>query len=246
MIINPSRMRPEDRGPWLIAERGDKAAARLLPLDALADRSLDAIEAFARSGSCYAGVSWGKDSTVLAHLVWRLGVERDVVIPLVHVVVQPIRNPDCPAVRDAFLAAHPHAYEEHVAWCSRDSDGWHATGTLEAGFARAVASYGDRHVSGVRGEESGQRALRMRRWGTTTENTCAPLGWWTARHVFAYLAAHNLPVHPAYACTLGGRLDRERIRVSSLGGERGRTMGRLEWERIYYSDALGHIAGGRT
>lgn len=94
------------------------------------------------------------------------------------------------------------------------------------------------HLSGVRGQESGARALRMQRWGTTTARTCAPIGWWTGLDVFAYLGLHDLPIHPAYAMNVGGMLDRERIRVASLGGKRGEGHGRAEWEARYYRHAL--------
>lgn len=45
-------------------------------------------------------------------------------------------------------------------------------------------------------------------------------------------------MHPAYACSFGGALDRERIRVSSLGGQRGTGHGRREWEWAYYRDEM--------
>ena len=37
-----------------------------------------------------------------------------------------------------------------------------------------------------------------------------------------------------YACSLGGLLDRSKLRVASLGGQRGTGWGRAEWERRYY------------
>jgi hypothetical protein len=65
--------------------------------------------------------------------------------------------------------------------------------------------------------------------------------------VFAYLYGRGLPVHPAYAYSRGGLLDREEIRTTAIGGRRGRNVGRLTWERTYYPEivhrmerALGH------
>lgn len=78
----------------------------------------------------------------------------------------------------------------------------------------------------------------MARWGVSTDRTCAPIGNWTAEHVFTWLHMLNLPVHPAYAQTYGGQLDRGRIRVGALGGERGTGHGRREWERRYYGRDL--------
>ena len=65
-----------------------------------------------------------------------------------------------------------------------------------------------------------------------------------ALETFGYLAAHDLPVHPAYAMLGGGRWERDRIRVASLGGRRGDGIGRAEWEREYYSDVLNRLAAG--
>jgi len=56
--------------------------------------------------------------------------------------------------------------------------------------------------------------------------------------------AYNLPVHPAYAMTAGGRWDRKHIRVASLGGQRGAQYGRREWEREYYGDVLRRLEAG--
>ena len=52
--------------------------------------------------------------------------------------------------------------------------------------------------------------------------------------VFAYLSLHSLPVHPTYAMSLGGRLPRDRLRVSSLTLRHGVGMGRVEIEERYY------------
>jgi 3'-phosphoadenosine 5'-phosphosulfate sulfotransferase (PAPS reductase)/FAD synthetase len=134
---------------------------------------------------------------------------------------------------------------EIVVAARYDAKGWHASGTLERGFAEAARRFGERYISGVRGEESGARKLRMMTHGTATERTCAPIGWWSAEDVFAYLHANGLPVHPAYAYSLDGLLDRARLRVAALGGERGTGWGRRQWEERYYSDALHKIAVSR-
>jgi phosphoadenosine phosphosulfate reductase len=196
-----------------------------------------AVLRFVRGGDCYAGVSWGKDSTVLADLVVRWASA----VPIVWVRVEPITNPDCGAVRDAFLARYPNApYEEIEVSCRRDEAGeFHASGTLEAGFRQAAVKFGRRYLSGIRAEESAGRARRAL-LGAETLHTCAPLIHWTAREVFAYLAHYDLPIHPAYAMTFGGALDRARIRVASLGGKRGTGTGRAEWEAAYYPREQSH------
>lgn len=236
MLLPSKRYSAADAERWASLERADAVYASTLRYQRHVDRAEGWLRGFVADGRhAYAGVSWGKDSTVLADMVARVAPS----LPLVWVRVDPIANPDCVLVRDAFLALHTAArYEEIAVECSRDRDGWHATGTLERGFAEAATRHGDAHVSGVRAQESGARKRRMMASGETTDATCAPIGWWQAEDVFAYLHARGLPVHPAYACGISGAWTRERIRVASLGGQRGRGHGRQEWERTYYGDTL--------
>jgi len=233
-LIQSHRHTKRDLAHWGKLVRTDRMHARSQRFARRVDEAIGALVEFAERGSCYCGVSWGKDSVVVAHLV-RVHAPS---VPLVWVRVDPIENPDCVVVRDAFLRSFPGPYFEHSASCRHDAEGWHSTGTLEAGFKLAIAAHGKRHISGVRADESGIRKIRMRHWGHSSENTCAPIGWWSGQDVYAYLDAHDLPVHPAYACTMGGILDRDRVRVASLGGKRGRCMGRHEWERTYYRREL--------
>lgn len=233
MLIASPRHTREDLALWATHERADHLLARRL--HSKVQRAIDTIRTFAAE-PCYAGVSWGKDSVVLAHLVQRACVA----VPLVWVRVEPICNPECAAVRDAYLARYPADYREIESWCRWGDDGeWHASGTLEDGFHQA--NCGTRYLSGVRGDESSGRAKRMRAYGESTANTCAPIGWWSTAEVFAYLTAHDLPVHPAYGYLGGGLYRRDRLRVASLGGRRGDGWGRTEWERWYYGDRLREV-----
>lgn len=228
MLIASPRHTRADIDAWARWERQDDAYVQSGALRRHTERAVVEIGAFASTGPCYVGVSWGKDSVVVAHLAYTRS------LPLVWIRVEPIANPDCVLVRDAFLSRFPSVdYREIEEWCTHDENGWHATGTLERGFARAPSR---RYISGIRGEESSTRARRVNA-GLSTERTCAPIGRWTSRDVFAYLRLHDLPIHPAYACTFGGVLDRGRVRVSSLGGARGTGRGRAEWERRYYPEA---------
>lgn len=238
MLLKHKRHRADDLTHWERMEAVDATHSKLASYHLHVERAVAAVRAFASVGPCYAGTSWGKDSTVLAHLTHLHAPE----VPLVWVRVEPLVNPDCYAVRDAFLAAHPSVrYEEIQVRARRGQDDWHASGTLEAGFAEAQTRHSARYLSGIRASESAGRKRRAVRWGEATPNTCAPLAWWSGADVFAYLYANNLPVHPAYACTMGGLLDRERLRVASLGGQRGTGHGRAEWERAYYRAEIAAI-----
>lgn len=234
MLIPSHRHTTADLALWSEFEEADHINGHRPAMAARITRGMDVIREFVAAGPCYASVSWGKDSTVLAHLV-RLAAPA---IPLVWVRVEPIANPDCGAVRDAFLASYPGPYLEVVVPCRHDHAGWHATGTLESGFQEAARRFGDRYVSGVRADESGVRKIAMRTRGLSGPRTCRPLGWWSAADVYAYASVSSLPVHPAYAMLGGGRWTRDQLRVSSLGGRRGDQMGRAEWETEYYGDVL--------
>ncbi|GAB3191856.1 phosphoadenosine phosphosulfate reductase domain-containing protein [Nesterenkonia suensis] len=243
-LIRTSRMRPGDEEAWDKLERYDAALARRLPLDQMAERARQVIVDFAAQGPCYASTSWGKDSTVLAHLVATMPVS----IPLVWVRVQDIENPDCLLVRDAFLDAHPqidyHEIEVEASaarwWDHQAQDESSTRRTSRGGFDIAEQRFGGRHISGVRAEESRVRQIAMGRWGEAGPHAARPIGRWQATDIFAYLHHYDLPVHPAYSYSMAGRHDRRWLRVSSLGGIRGADRGRAEWEQTYYSEVIDH------
>lgn len=233
MLIPSSRHSVADLERWRLVDDQARVHAQLRSHQKNVQRAWDEVLSFTGVGGCYAGVSWGKDSTVLAHLIVSL-VPR---IPLVWVRVEPDYNPDCLLVRDLFLERNPSArYDEIVV--QRGNGEYRAHGTLDAGTRIAQRRHGARYLSGVRAEESGQRKRRMTRWGASSGGTCAPIGWWSGWDVFAYLLTQGLPIHPAYACTMDGQLDPLRVRVGPLGGQVGQRpgdgFGRAEWERRYY------------
>ena len=235
MLVDSPRLRPEDREHWNEISSADRQVARTRAHRENVRRAQDRIERWAVGKRGYVGVSWGKDSTVLADLCCAVLPNW----PLVWVRVEPIFNPDCPAVRDVFLRRWPGVrYHEIVTHCRQDADGIHATGTLQEGFAIARKQFGECALSGIRGAESADRKRMRERGNWRTARRLAPLIDWPGTHVWAYLADRDLPVHPAYAMAFGGVLEhRDRLRVSSLGGQRGRTFGREIQERIYYPDS---------
>lgn len=240
MLIASARHRPGDVEAWEHASSRDLAWAGLPAHHARVEAAEMEVVRFCRQ-ACHASVSWGKDSTVLADVVARVCPH----VPLVHVRVEPIDNPECAEVRDRFLGLHPDVtYDEITVHCRIDEHGAaHATGTLERGFREASRRHSERHISGIRAAESAGREWRRRAYGTSGERACAPLIEWQAADVWAYLAERDLPVHPAYAMTMGGALDRDRLRVSWIGLQHGTGTGRREWERAYYADVLDRALG---
>lgn len=229
-LIDSPRLTAADRAAWERQQMLDQRMAEALAgrMERLADTARQVIEDFAAAGPCYAGTSWGKDSTVVAHLVATSAVADQVPLVWIRTVgwrTDRIDNPDVPAVRDAFLDRYPRmAYRE------------------ESGGPRELADrLGDRYISGVRAAESATRKLAMRAHGVATARTCRPIGHWTHAELWAYLILHDLPIHPAYAMTYGGQLDRSTLRVHRFGSEQGAYHGRIEWERTYYPDVWAQL-----
>ena len=108
----------------------------------------------------------------------------------------------------------------------------------DLGWRLIAKRYGPRRMTGIRAEESRLRTMVLHRFGDASVNACRPIGRWTAVDVFAYLYKHALPVHPTYAMSHGGKLDRRWLRVHNLGGVTGSDRGRADWETAYYGDVI--------
>lgn len=246
MLIVTARHTQADLDVWRDYEEVDAINSTSSRLSHKEMQAAEVIRKFAEIGPSYIGVSWGKDSVVVADIAMRHGIN----LPLVHLYCRPSHNINCDLVRDAFLAIYQSA-DYHEIICDYSDiyakglpahiqdkftdDVWYKT------WGAVSSCFGDRHVSGVRGAESHTRSIRMKRWGTTTKHTCAPIGYWTTDDVYAYLHKYNLPVHPNYAMLGGGRWKREYLRVAEIGDVHGNGMGRTEWEQEYYSDALNRV-----
>lgn len=195
------------------------------------DRARFSLEAAAakHGGDMYISVSWGKDSVALADLAADVCPN----VPLCHVSIMPWEMVDTVRVRDQFLSGRVLDYREFRAWCGlgvmpTERQEW-APLDLVGGF----------RVSGIRGEESAARRLRMRFNYESTDRTCAPLIRWRLVDSFAYCLVRDLPIHPCYGYLMDGTLDIRLVRVDSMMDptvleERGRGHGREEWQRRYY------------
>lgn len=231
-IIASPRHKPGDMETWRTLAQEDLIWGNGPNVQAKAEEAALLMHMWASERQGITGVSWGKDSLVVAHmsalyLDW----------PLVWVKEDPIYNPDCLRVRDAFLALFPavHYDEITVSLPPNDIGGYHATGHFERGLKMAADRYGPCHISGVRGEESGIRKRMVRRTGGINRFALAPLAQWSMRDVFGYIAYHDLPLHPAYAMSFGGAWPRDRIRISGLTLRLG-MGGKQEWEQGYYPE----------
>jgi phosphoadenosine phosphosulfate reductase len=242
MLIVSRRHAGADLELWRELERADQVVGEKILRSGRLAESHRAVFEFATEGPCYAGISWGKDSVVLACLLWHAARA----VPLVH--LRPTNhNPDCDAVRDAYFRAYPGQSYEEVAVdygdlhrrslpdCVLDRETDERWG---AAIRETERRFAGRHILGIRSAESFGRMIRTMRWGLSTPRSCAPIARWKTADIFGFLAAARLPVHPAYAMLGGGRWPRERLRVAEIGDTHGKGSGRREWETEYYGDVL--------
>ncbi|HEY9440199.1 MAG TPA: phosphoadenosine phosphosulfate reductase family protein [Streptomyces sp.] len=253
MLVDSPRLTAADRATWERLEHYDDVLSQSPRMDALAGQSRRAVAEFAAAGDFYVSTSWGKDSVCAAHIALQ-------VVPdarLVWVRSKHFEMPECDQVRDAFLAAHPDArYEEIEVEMRNPKRG-------EPGFAERhldpdadhqdvlKESLTGRYISGVRAEESRVRRMSIGHRGLATVHTCRPIGRWDATDVFAFLYREGLPVHPAYAMSVGGAYDRRWIRVHPLcsapparsavhGGDS------THWEDTYFADVIAAAMAARA
>lgn len=241
MLLPSERHSPADLDWWKRQHLRDYMHGGDLSRSHRPESAMADIRDFSDSGPCYMGTSWGKDSVVALHLLVLSGAS----VPVVHIVQDgPHKDPDQHRVRDAFLSRWSIDYHEIIVEDRGvlQHETGHAPG-LDAGIKEAQARFGKRWISGLRADESGVRKLSARKG---LRDSCWPIKWWTAQDVYGWLVLHDLPIHPAYAMTRGGTWDREQIRVSIIGGQKGRGLGRLDWEQHYYPDIIDRLrAEGR-
>lgn len=242
VLIPSSRHRPEDLALWRRLEMADRLNYLLRRVENRIPRALECLRRFIKEGTCYNSISWGKDSLVTTHLLWCLQQEWAPAsrITTYRVFMPGIETPGTNEVEAEFLRRWPLLYQRvevpHDPKWIREEDKREKALTLGIAKANRLAET-NRWIGGLRATESVVRRLGMRKGGVHG-TSCWPLASWRVQDVFAYLAYHDLPVHPNYAMTGGGFWKRDSLRVCMLGNYRGRRHGRLLWEEWYYGDVL--------
>lgn len=235
MLLRCERHTLADLNHWTVLEEADLVHGKRMISTDKQTIAVQQIHSFASLGRCYIATSWGKDSIAIAHLFVLSGVR----IPLVHIVqAGPLKDPYQSVTRDAFLSKYACEYHEIIVRGDNciPANGGRAP-QLTKGIKQAAKQFGTRrYISGLRADESGVRKIRAR--AGIPAGSCWPICWWTTSDVFGWIAYHDLPLHPAYGMTGGGRWNREHLRVSTIGGPKGNQFGRAEWEREYYGDVL--------
>lgn len=239
MLIDSPRITDRDFEHWANISRYDALLANNTRMRRLCQQATMIVEEWRDAGVGVISVSWGKDSVVAADIALKV----DPTLPVVWVRSDPFETPECELVRDAFLATHPGCrYEERVAILRNPKRG-------EPGFEEHRLNGGkhqdvlselipERWISGLRGQESRMRQNSLRWHGYVTPKTARPLAGWEAPDIFAYLHRENLPVHPVYAMSFGGVLDRQWLRVHPLCSVIDSKTDVPAWEDAYYGDVI--------
>ncbi len=211
-LIHSARFKKDDLQYWNKISRNDPINASRI--ERMEQKALNDIADF---GETSVAVSWGKDSLVVAHLALRVNPKT-----VIWNAEGKVENPDNPAVSSAFLDRYPTTFHSYRYRGLSDMLGW------------VNKNYHPKNVSGVRAQESSDRRISRAVHGVSTHKMCRPIIDWPVWAVWAYLNLYDLPIHPAYAYSLGGLFNRDLIRVHSIGDHLGRGAGRREWEQQYY------------
>jgi 3'-phosphoadenosine 5'-phosphosulfate sulfotransferase (PAPS reductase)/FAD synthetase len=205
----------------------------------------------------YISMSFGKDSTVMTHLVLSIIPN----IPVIYVNCGEFDEwPDTPRVRDEFLRRFPcdfhettgpsiigayeavgHVYTQDCEETSAAKRAQREYGkSLEIAIVAKARELGcDGGFLGMRAEESFNRSrlfgMRSNLYHVDERQmwTCCPLERWTGRDVWAYLVFHDLPYNELYDLHPMGR---EKARNGAMTGTRLSTMGRMSWLKRMYPD----------
>lgn len=221
-------------------------------------RGLDAM------GKPYISMSFGKDSLVMAHLIWTHHPE----IPMLYVNCGEYDEwPDTARVRREFLALFPGcdftelsgpsvwSFYQRVGFYVQDEETTpqarqaqreysDSLGKVLGGEARRRGF--DGAFIGLRRDESYNRERLFRMRGnlyyaeTRGEWACCPLERWTGRDVWAYIVAHDLPYNELYDLAPEGR---ELARNGAMFGSRSARYGRLVFIKRMYPDLFNRFAG---
>ena len=211
--------------------------AQLRAFRSVVDRSRQIIRD-ALQGSCrpYVSCSWGKDSTVLLHLV----AEQKEDVDVIWAKIGPFDDwPGTDDIMQEFCQILPHIRvhvvtpDVDIVECCRAAGGFYvfsdtpeqrkATRLYDSAFIRAIVDKArelecDLAFIGLTEEESKRRRFLLRKRGTRfyaktrSIMECFPLAHWTARDVWAYICSRGLPYLELYDLAP----DRERARNSPM------------------------------
>jgi len=210
----------------------------------------------------YISMSFGKDSTVLVHLLKEMKPD----LPIMHVRLGYGDGwPDTERVKQSLIDRFAYEFIElpglsiidvyrDVGLYVQDEETSKETRSAQRAFGKSLGDILDREAHkrgfdgafmGLRKEESDNRArlfsMRGSLYFAKTRQlwACHPLAYWSARDVWAYIVAYDLPYNELYDLDPQGR---ERARLGAMFGTRSARYGRLKFLQMMYPDFFNHFA----
>jgi phosphoadenosine phosphosulfate reductase len=226
------------------------AHARLRSFERRVEQSRDVLRKAAAVGPLVVSVSWGKDSTALAHLA----LETLGRVPMLH-MSSPYALPGWERVYDYFAARTDvtvlpaeRSLAEYLEWCERIGLPHERTANVQSRVVQEIkrdrgGEWAREHgyavqVLGLRASESVIRRMLLRRRGllyqlSTGDWRAQPLAWWSAQDTWAYLFSREVPYHPLYDHETHGQT-RETLRNTGWLSTDGAEQGRIAWLQEHY------------
>ena len=221
-----------------------------------AEESLRLLMDLPKLGPCLVSTSWGKDSTVLAHLA----LEAWGSVDLFHVEYldalpgdEPVKAAALADPRVTYHEVPPRPLAEVVSWFQRvglphDRDSAAQADVVAEAKRGPAATWAADHgfavtVLGLRAEENQRtRGVSLRTRGPVYRLKSGmwhanPLAWWTGRDVWAYIFSRDLAYNQRVYDAETHGLTRERIRSTGfLSPDGAADRGTAAWLRFHFPD----------
>lgn len=222
------------------------------------EKSISIIKEFLGMGKkVYCSISGGKDSTAMAHLVWKLAPGMK--------FVSEKDDMDFPGERE-YLESLAREYQWNMDILTPSVKLWdivmgydvtediHSKGTSfsDEYFYDLLREYQTKNKMegvflGLRAQESKGRLWNFKKRGEIYWNEswqtwiCQPLALWSAVDVFAYLFSNNIPIMDVYFKTrfIGSP---ERIRKSWILPSAQSSQGQALWLKYYFPEIFDRLA----
>jgi len=242
---------PIQRAAYLAHWRTDAMRRRVAEARAVLERA-------SSLGRVSVSMSWGKDSVVAGHLALQYLPPP---VTMMH-IASSYRLPGFERVQ-AYFAARSDLHiieprrtlQETIEWLREVGLPHERTTAQQRAVVKAIkkdvgTAWCIEHgfgvqVMGIRADESKARRAFLRAKGAIYDargiKAACPLAWWTAKDVWAYIVAYDLPYHPLYDCETHGQT-RETLRNTGWLSTDGAEHGRIVWLREHYPEQYAMLA----
>jgi 3'-phosphoadenosine 5'-phosphosulfate sulfotransferase (PAPS reductase)/FAD synthetase len=236
---------PIQRAAYLAHWRTASMRRRVAEARAILDKA-------ASIGRVVVSMSWGKDSTVVGHLALQYLASPVAMLHLASGAHLPGFEPVqayFAEQADLHIIEPRYTLEQTIAWLRDVGLPHERTHAQQRAVVKAIKKdvgtewcrthgFGVQ-IMGIRADESTTRRTFLRAKGAIYAargiTIACPIAWWTAKDVWAYIVAHDLPYHPLYDCETHGET-RETLRNTGWLATDGAEYGRIAWLREHYPE----------